>query len=145
MDIYKNLSDSRLILFITNKKCSEPTPLVLDNFRRFSSNSSKFSVITCIYNAVSKSFFYVNHSLEGSIEFRWMTQNNCRVLRIGTFKLLTCKLCPQMNKHKSFVIWASARENLSSGVYEQQRRKPACAYAQSDQRLCYSLNEKYHI
>ena len=52
---YKNLSDSWLILFITNKKCSEPTPLVLDNFRRFSSNSSKVSGI--IYNAVSKSFF----------------------------------------------------------------------------------------
>ena len=35
--------------------------------------------------------------------------------------------------------------SLGPGVYEHQRRKPACAYAQSDQRLCYSLNEKYHI
>ena len=35
VDIYKNLSDSRLIIFITNKKCSEPTPLVLDTFRCF--------------------------------------------------------------------------------------------------------------
>ena len=25
---------------------------------------------------------------------------------------------------------------------EQQRRRPACASAQSDQRLCYSLSEK---
>ena len=42
-------------------------------------------------------------------------------------------------------IWASTRENLSSGVCEQHRRRPACASAQSDQRLCYSLFEKYHI
>ena len=26
---------------------------------------------------------------------------------------------------------------------EQQRRRPACASAQSDQRLCFSLTEKY--
>ena len=41
-------------------------------------------------------------------------------------------------------IWASPREK-SSVVCEQQRRRPACAYAQSDQRLCYSLIVKYHI
>ena len=31
------------------------------------------------------------------------------------------------------------------GVSEQQRRRPACWSAQSDQRLCYSLIGKYHI
>ena len=31
------------------------------------------------------------------------------------------------------------------GVCEQQRRRPACASAQSDQRLCFSLFEKYYI
>ena len=36
-------------------------------------------------------------------------------------------------------------KNLSSGVCEQQRRRPACPSAQSDQRLCYSLIGKYHI
>ena len=36
---------------------------------------------------------------------------------------------------KATPIWASTRENLSSGCCEQQRRRPACAYAQSDQRL----------
>ena len=40
---------------------------------------------------------------------------------------------------------ASTRENLSSGGCEQPRRRLACAYAQSDQRLCYSLNRNYHI
>ena len=32
-------------------------------------------------------------------------------------------------------ILAATRENLSSAVCEQQRRRPACASAQSDQRL----------
>ena len=36
-------------------------------------------------------------------------------------------------------MWASMRENLSSGICEQQRCRPACASAQTDQRLCYSL------
>ena len=43
------------------------------------------------------------------------------------------------------VIWASARENLSSGVREQHRNRSACASAQSDQCLCYSLFEKCHM
>ena len=42
-------------------------------------------------------------------------------------------------------IWAWLRQNLSLGVCEQQKRRPACAPAQSDQRLCYSLIVKYHI
>ena len=37
------------------------------------------------------------------------------------------------------IIWALMRENLSSGVCEQQRLRPAFASAQSDQHLCYSL------
>ena len=35
-------------------------------------------------------------------------------------------------------------ENLSSKVCKHQRRRPACASAQSDQHLCYSLIEKYN-
>ena len=30
-------------------------------------------------------------------------------------------------------------------VCEQQKRRPACASAQSDQCLCYALIGKYHI
>ena len=41
--------------------------------------------------------------------------------------------------------WASTRENLSTVVCEQQRRRQACASAQTDQHLCYSLFGKYHI
>ena len=42
-------------------------------------------------------------------------------------------------------IRALTRENLSSGVCKQQRLTPAYAYAQSDQRLCYSFIGMYHI
>ena len=42
-------------------------------------------------------------------------------------------------------IWASTRENLSSGVCKQHRRRPACTSVQSDQRLCYSLFGKYYM
>ena len=31
------------------------------------------------------------------------------------------------------------------GVCKQQRRRPACASGQSDQRLCFLLIGKYHI
>ena len=37
---------------------------------------------------------------------------------------------------------ALTQENLPSGVGEQHRRRPACASAQTDQRLCNSLIEK---
>ena len=45
----------------------------------------------------------------------------------------------------TIIIWASMRENLSSGVWKQHRRRPACASAQSDQRLCYWLVGKYRM
>ena len=45
----------------------------------------------------------------------------------------------------SILYWASSRVNLSSGGCEQHRRRPACASAQSDQRLCCSLFRKFHM
>ena len=42
-------------------------------------------------------------------------------------------------------IRASGRENLSSGVCEQTRSRPACASGQSDQCHCYSLIGKNNI
>ena len=41
--------------------------------------------------------------------------------------------------------WASTRENRSSVVCEQHRRRPACACAQSAQRLRYSRFRMYNI
>ena len=46
---------------------------------------------------------------------------------------------------KGLQDWATSRENLSSEVCEQQKRRPAFASAQSYQRVCYSLFGKYHI
>ena len=43
----------------------------------------------------------------------------------------------------SVLTCSSPRENPDILVYKQQRRRPACANAQSDQRLCYSLSGKY--
>ena len=40
-------------------------------------------------------------------------------------------------------IWASTRENLSRGACKQQRRRPAYAFAQSDQRLSYWLLNRF--
>ena len=37
------------------------------------------------------------------------------------------------------VIWARSCENVSYAICEQQRRRSACASAQSDQHLCCSL------
>ena len=45
----------------------------------------------------------------------------------------------------AYFKWASTRENLSSGVTEQQRRRSACAFRQSDQRIYYSRIGKYHV
>ena len=45
----------------------------------------------------------------------------------------------------SKVFLALTQENLSSVVCEQQRRRPACASVQSDQRICLSLIGKYNI
>ena len=42
-------------------------------------------------------------------------------------------------------IWATMRENLSPGVPEQHRCRPACSFGQSDQRLCCSLFGKYQL
>ena len=35
--------------------------------------------------------------------------------------------------------------DLSSGVFEQHRRRPACASPLFEQRLCYSVFGKYHM
>ena len=41
--------------------------------------------------------------------------------------------------------WASMAENMSSEGCEQQRRRPACASVQTDQRLYYLLTIKNHV
>ena len=44
-----------------------------------------------------------------------------------------------MNKEVHVVIWAATWDFQQCGMCDQQRLRPACAYAQSDQSLCKSL------
>ena len=67
------------------------------------------------------------------------------ILDVPSHRFVSCHLCCDPNVIVCGIIWASSRENLSSGAGEQQMRRPACASAQSDQRLCYSLFEKCHM
>ena len=87
-------------------------------------------------------------------------KNNMEIYFCGWYKYLydcwksylsctTSKLWSWRNRQMGIrmvsYMRASTRENLSSGVCEQHSRRPACASAQSDQRLCYSLVRKYHV
>ena len=61
----------------------------------------------------------------------------CQICVVILFLYIIENICFYNNQ--AVIIWASMRENLSLGVCEQHRRRPACASAQSDQRLCYLL------
>ena len=56
---------------------------------------------------------------------------------------------PVLNSKQSFLSvlddWAGPWENVFYVIYEQQRRRSACASAQSDQHLCFSLLKLYNI
>ena len=55
---------------------------------------------------------------------------------------------PPVSRPVSIILlplwWASTGENLSSVVYEQHRPRPAWAFVQADQGLCYLYFGKYH-
>ena len=57
----------------------------------------------------------------------------------------TIKESLQLDSEQQQSIWALTRENLSSGVCEQQMGRPACTSAKPDQGICYSLIGKYYI
>ena len=75
----------------------------------------------------------------------WLHKRN--ISQLDIFKAQN----PVLLSNENIFKWASMRETLSSGEggggggCEQHRRRPACASAQSDQRLCYSLFGKYHM
>ena len=49
------------------------------------------------------------------------------------------------SRNNKLAFWPQLEKNLSSVVCEQIRRRPTCTSTQSDQCLCYSFIEKYHI
>ena len=80
------------------------------------------------------------------VTYNCCTQNVENLFAYRTFLFACLQITAQVySLTTSCIIWASTRENLSSGVCEQHRRRPACASAQSDQRLCYSRFVKHHI
>ena len=72
------------------------------------------------------------------VQFTIPSNKVCKLMASDWEKLTeTYKNKDKVTVSQVSIVWASSRENLSSGVCEQQRRRPACASAQSDQRLCY--------
>ena len=67
----------------------------------------------------------------------------CRFEQISSFVYFwhffpRCFIIHKMNLFSCITtLCATTRGNLSSGVCEQQRGRPACASAPSDQHLCY--------
>ena len=81
-----------------------------------------------VCNSVNRKYFATeNTSLKKEQKFTDWPKS-------GTRTCLTCN-----NK------WATPWENVSYVICEQQRRRSACASAQSDQRLCCSLLRWYDI
>ena len=63
----------------------------------------------------------------------WFFFSAClSIIKLGLRMLIALLL-------KSRFYWSLHSRNLSSGVCEQPRCRPACASAQSDQYICYSL------
>ena len=69
---------------------------------------------------------------------------------LDLWKDFTRKTCCHQNEsylhcYQDKHYMASMWENISSGVGEQQRRRPSCTWGQCDQCLCYLLIGKNHI
>ena len=76
---------------------------------------------------------------EHNLEFLSLT-GDCR----GSSESTHVKMPHCWKSHVAAHLGLDARKP-GTGVCRQQRRRPACAYARSDQRLHYSLIGKYHI
>ena len=72
----------------------------------------------------------------------WNTQNTEHV---SNEKIRLINNLHQGNLSRKEYIWAEPWENVSYVICEQQRRRSACASAQSDQRLCCLLLRQYNI
>ena len=81
----------------------------------------------------------VHSALQG---IHWQPSSVKRVLaQFRVFRNFNCKIRIDFLWFSDFLIkiWARPWENVSYVICEQQRRRSACASAQSDQRLCCLL------
>ena len=107
------------------------------------------SIFKLVYHALEHDATAIYLSKVNNAEFFWSSQHNLRwcvqlsnlhfhVLSKNSSIRLAALIKPYHNL-------ASSRENLSSGVCEQHRHRPACASAHSYQRLCCSLFGKHNM
>ena len=64
---------------------------------------------------------------------------------MGTVKILAHRQFSMLEQSEVEIIWARSCEHMSYAICEQQRRRSACASAQSDQHLCCSLPRWYDM
>ena len=97
-------------------------------------------VETCNYNKGSLANSADPDEMLHSLDFGpYFTEQLHRLARI-------CKFLMYEQLEILYMLYGPhCMKNLYSGVCEQQRHRPACAFAQTDQRLCYSLCGKYNI
>ena len=72
-----------------------------------------------------------------------IAQSNTDMLSFHNFKRQTFILISDNDRKKRNCYYVDL--DVRKPVYEQQRRRPACSSAQTDQRLCYWLFGKYHV
>ena len=109
------------------------------------SNSCTLKDVSC--QSVAKASPYLLSSLNIKQFIRSLTLlAMCMIADPGPrvcFDKHQSKTVMRFNEHRPTnnltMKWALKQETLASGVCVQQRRRPACASAQSNQRLCYSL------
>ena len=71
--------------------------------------------------------------------FCWFCHEAAQLINFWTLITICEKTCSNFQHSAKVRIWARPWENASYAICKQQRRRSACAFAQSDQCLCCSL------
>ena len=79
-NIYYSNFDKHHLKKAHRVQCTDPTPLAHDNFRRFSSNSPKFSVV-------------IENAMGYTVSCKWLTKWSLRCPWVGKCKMLHFRNC----------------------------------------------------
>ena len=111
----------------------------------------------CLYLSRDSAFTYCEKTSNLLKEKKWnacrisnpiLAMTKCANRKLAFYKRNQTESCviailswrlTQMHYECAFTIWASAWDFQQFGMCDQQSLRPACAYAQSDQSLCLSL------
>ena len=119
-------------MYCSNQPAQQRRPATVVKFymQRFFSRITKALIRLCISAGWSASvLFACNKSRLSPIETHILT----------VFKLCIYAMAGWICKHTAYMKWASAWDFQQCGMCDQQSLRSACAYAQSDQSLCLSL------